>query len=174
MELIYELLEKSYKIKLNLFEDQRGDFLKIFNTDLFLKNGLNFKVNEIYVSTSSVQVLRGMHFQVGEYAHDKLVVCMEGSAKDVLLDLRKKNYGKIGETQLNKGEAVFIPKGVAHGFLSTNISTKLLYCTSTVYSPTHDKGIRWNSFGFNWEEENPILSERDKNQELFKNNKFIF
>lgn len=121
-----------------------------------------------------MQVLRGMHFQVGEYAHDKLVVCIEGSAKDVLLDLRKKNYGRIGETQLNAGEAVFIPKGVAHGFLSTNILTKLLYCTSTVYSPTHDEGIRWNSFGFSWGKENPILSDRDKNHELFKNNKFIF
>jgi dTDP-4-dehydrorhamnose 3,5-epimerase/CDP-3, 6-dideoxy-D-glycero-D-glycero-4-hexulose-5-epimerase len=57
---------------------------------------------------------------------------------------------------------IFIPPGFAHGFLSLEEAAITVYQTSTVHSPVHDAGVRWDSFGFNWPVENPILSERDK------------
>ena len=139
--------------------------MKLLHTELFRAAGLEFEVREIYWSTSRKNVLRGMHFQLPPADHDKLVGCVAGRALDVALDLRRPGgVGALWHAEtLDAAEpsALFIPRGVAHGFLALEEDTLLFYATSTVHSPEHDAGVRWDSFGFEWPCSTPILSPRD-------------
>jgi dTDP-4-dehydrorhamnose 3,5-epimerase/CDP-3, 6-dideoxy-D-glycero-D-glycero-4-hexulose-5-epimerase len=152
-------------IKCNLFKDDRGVFCKTFNEELFKQVEINMAIKESYYSISKKDVIRGMHFQSKPYEHEKLVYVANGKILDVVLDIRKdsptyKKYLTIELTDDN-GVIVFIPKGCAHGFKSLIDNTMVVYNVSTVYSAKHDKGIHYNSFGFDWEIKEPILSSRD-------------
>lgn len=155
-----------FLIKSNIFKDDRGEFLKVFNKEIFLENNINFEIQESYYSISNKDVIRGMHFQTKEFAHDKLVYVANGKVLDVVLDLRKssktfKSYETV-ELSAEEGALLFIPKGCAHGFKSLEDNTMMIYNVSTVYSSTHDCGVRYDSFGMDWGIENPIISDRDK------------
>lgn len=160
-----ELLASCYILKFSPMEDRRGVFAKVFNSSMFDELGVNFEINEQYYSSSRKNVVRGMHFQMPPYEHDKLVTCISGTVIDVLLDLRKgSNYGSVASTILNGGDGrnVFIPRGVAHGFISKTEGAIMLYSASSVYVPMADSGILWDSFGFDWGGVDPIISERDQ------------
>lgn len=153
-------------------EDNRGSFTKVFNNDLFVKEGINFTVKEIYYSISNKNVIRGMHFQIPPFDHTKLVYVAAGSIIDVVLDIRKKSktYGKFFSIKLDADKnSILIPTGFAHGFRSLRNHTIVVYNQTTVYSKENDSGILWNSFGFNWGVENPIISERDQTFITFSN-----
>jgi dTDP-4-dehydrorhamnose 3,5-epimerase len=149
-----------------IFTDRRGDFVKTFHAEIFRELGLNFAPREEFFSTSAKNVLRGMHFQLPPAAHAKLVYCLTGSVLDVVLDLRKSSptFGRVFSRELSavNRELLFIPAGLAHGFLSLTDHSLMVYQTDTIHSPAYDAGIAWNSFGFNWPVENPIMSERDE------------
>ena len=155
-----------YLIKSNLFKDNRGEFLKVFNNDIFIKNNINFEIKESYYSISNKDVIRGMHFQTNKFAKDKLVYVANGKVLDVILDLRKSSstFKKFEAIELSaeKGNLLFIPKGCAHGFKSLEDNTMMIYNVSTVYSKENDCGVRYDSFGMNWCIDNPIISERDR------------
>jgi dTDP-4-dehydrorhamnose 3,5-epimerase/CDP-3, 6-dideoxy-D-glycero-D-glycero-4-hexulose-5-epimerase len=91
---------------------------------------------------------------------------MSGSVLDVVLDLRRGlNYSHVACAQLSAhdGNMIFIPKGVAHGFLASVDASTLVYKTSTIHQPQYDDGIAWNSFDFNWGlVDEPIISMRDE------------
>jgi len=145
--------------------DDRGLFVKTFNKNTFKKNNLNFEIRESYYSVSNKNVIRGMHFQLPPYDHEKLVYVTKGSILDVVLDLRKnsktyKQHISINLSENNK-KSIFIPKGLAHGFKSLEDDTITVYNVTTEYNPSADMGINFNSFGFNWKLQAPILSERD-------------
>jgi len=148
-----------------LFADHRGIFVKTFHENLFRELGIAFTPREEYYSTSSKDVVRGMHFQLPPAAHAKLVYCVQGRVLDVVLDMRRNSatYGKVFQRELNavSRESLFVPMGFAHGFLSLADDSLMVYKTDTVHSPAHDVGIAWNSFGFDWPVVQPILSERD-------------
>ena len=152
-------------IKSNLFKDNRGAFFKVFNDDEFKSNGIEMDIKESYYSISNKDVIRGMHFQTDEFAHDKLVYVAKGKVLDVVLDIREssKTFKKFITVELSaeNGLILFIPKGCAHGFKSLDDNTMMVYNVSTVYSPSHDCGIRYDSFGMDWNVENPIISKRD-------------
>ena len=106
-----------------------------------------------------------MHFQVPPHDHQKIIYCIRGRVLDVLLDLRKSSptFGQavgIELSQQNK-HLLFVPKGFAHGFLSLENDSCLVYKTDAVHAPQHDQGIRWDSFGFDWPNVNPLVSGRD-------------
>lgn len=148
-------------------KDNRGSFTKVFHMEQLENMKVsNIQWKETYYSFSNKNVLRGMHFQVPPMDHEKMVHVMSGSVLDVVLDLRKKstNYGKVQVFYLSakKPQALFIPKGFAHGFLTLEDNTNMLYHVSTSYSKEHDKGIDYRSISFDWGIENPILSERDQ------------
>ena len=106
-----------------------------------------------------------MHFQTPPHAHDKLVYCAHGRVLDVLLDLRRgSGYGhSVGVTLDSSQPAVlFIPRGVAHGFRALTDDALMVYKTSTEHAPSHDAGVRHDSFGFDWKCDEPMLSERDR------------
>jgi dTDP-4-dehydrorhamnose 3,5-epimerase len=144
--------------------DIRGSFLKIFNQENFLKNNIKFKIKEYYHSISRKNVIRGMHFQLPPYSHDKLIHVLNGSIVDVVVDLRKssKTFKKIFEIQINKpGVCLFIPEGFAHGFKSLENNTVVQYFVSSGYNPEMDTGINYDSLDYNWNIKNPIVSKRD-------------
>ena len=168
MTIIDQPFAGTYLLKPRVFEDNRGDFVKTFHDGLFRELGLEFRPMEEFFSTSHRGVLRGMHFQLPPHDLDKLVYCVRGRVLDVLLDLRKGSatYGQSASAELSRENhhQFYIPSGVAHGFLSLDADSVMVYKTSTVHSPAHDAGVRWDSFGYAWPQlENRILSPRDQN-----------
>lgn len=166
MQLRETKISGAFEIELPFSEDDRGDFVKILHVDSFRDNGLESNFTESYYSTSKAGVIRGMHFQTPPHDHEKLVYCVEGKVLDVILDLRVdsptfKEYVSI-ELSKSAHNAVYIPKGVAHGFCVQEGSATLVYMTTTVYNQGSDTGVLWNSFGFNWPIDAPLISDRDK------------
>lgn len=152
-------------IQAKKFIDSRGNFVKTFNKELFEKLNLRTDFEESFYSTSNKNVIRGMHFQIPPFHHVKLVYVVKGSILDLALDLRKESptFGKSVGYELNaeNGQMLYIPEGFAHGFLSNEDDSIVVYLTTKGYSPEHDKGIHFESFGFDWTVKNTIVSERD-------------
>ena len=146
--------------------------MKSFHVDRFAALGLPVVWNEEYYSISRKGVIRGMHFQTPPYDHEKLVYCMRGRVLDVVLDLRisSPTYRQHIAIELDdaKKNGLMIPKGMAHGFLALTDDVLMSYKVTTVYAPENDAGIHWNSFGFNWKIEQPIVSARDNTHPAFK------
>jgi dTDP-4-dehydrorhamnose 3,5-epimerase len=167
MKVLKTNLEGLFLIQSNVFKDQRGIFVKTFHKESFEENGLETVFRESFFSISKKNVIRGMHFQLPPDDHVKLVYCTYGKVLDVVVDIRNNSqtYGKSFSVELTEdnGNILYIPKGFAHGFKTLTDNSVVVYLTTKEYSPENDTGIRWDSFGFNWQVDNPILSERDKN-----------
>ena len=148
------------------FIDERGKFKKLLSKDDFDFLSLDSNFAELYYSVSKKGVIRGMHFQLPPMDHVKIVYVISGKILDVCLDLRitSKTFGKYFSCVLsgNDEKYLYIPKGLAHGFAALEDNSIVHYAQTTGYSKVHDFGVRYDSFGFNWNIENPIVSERDK------------
>jgi len=145
--------------------DHRGDFVKVYHINALLSQGIVFSPAETFITRSRVGVLRGMHFQVGEAAHDKLVTCIKGRVLDVVVDVRSDspNFNKPFSMELsaNNNKALLISKGYAHGFYTLADDSWMLYSTTTIHCPAMDCGVLWSSIEFDWPTDNPSLSSRD-------------
>lgn len=145
--------------------DARGSFVKTFYQPAFDALGLDSTFRESYFSVNDQGVIRGMHFQRPPHDHIKMVYCTRGALLDVVLDLRKSSATcgqSIGiELSENSAQAVYMPRGVAHGFCSLAQHTTMIYLTGTPHHPASDAGVRFDSFGFQWPAAAPIVSERD-------------
>ena len=165
MEKFPTTIKGLFLIKNRLFTDNRGGFLKIFNEDFYNDNLFSTNYRECYFSISHKNVIRGMHFQIPPADHEKIVYVSNGSVIDVVVDIRTKSetFGQYCSFELSDtcGKFLYIPKGCAHGFLSLEDNTIVNYMQTSVYSPSCDCGIRYDSFGFDWGVENPIISDRD-------------
>lgn len=154
-----------YEITPRIQQDQRGFFVKTFHKDIFASQKLVTEFTEEYYSVSHKGVLRGLHFQTPPADHIKMVYCVLGEVMDVVVDLRigSPTYGQYASFELTakKANMIYIPKGLAHGFYVTSEQAILMYKVTTVYSPEHDTGIRWNSVGIPWPDTAPIISRRD-------------
>jgi dTDP-4-dehydrorhamnose 3,5-epimerase len=159
-------LEGVYIITNFVAQDERGTFVKTFNKQNFQDCGLNFEIRESYFSISQKNVIRGMHFQLPPSDHEKLVYVPVGSIVDVVVDLRKESqtYKKHISVELSAAnrKSIFIPKGLAHGFKSVEDNTITVYNVATEYDTKSDQGIQFDSFGFDWQTNQVIMSSRDK------------
>lgn len=155
-----------YELSPTVFKDKRGLFVKTFHQDIFSENGLETHFTEEYYTLSHRDVVRGLHFQVPPMDHVKLVYCVAGEVIDAVVDLRvgSPTYGQFEVFTLSakKGNMVYIPRGLAHGFCVLSESAIMQYKVTTVYSPEYDSGILWNSAGIPWPCEAPVISERDR------------
>lgn len=154
--------------------DKRGTFVKTFHANAFREQGLTVDFQESYYSISHKNVIRGMHFQLPPYEHDKLVYVTQGDILDVIVDLRSASstYGQYVAISLPEHtHAVYIPRGCAHGFLTLSETATVVYNVTSVYAPQADAGIRWDSFGFEWPVQAPIISDRDSEFKMM--NEFV-
>lgn len=156
-----------YEIRPRVFMDLRGKFVKTFQRDFFAEHGLNVEWPEEYYSISKRGVLRGLHFQLPPHDLVKIVYCTAGEVLDAVVDLRigSATFGQHAIFRLTADTAnmVYLPRGLAHGFLTISESATMMYKVSSVYNQEHDAGILWNSAGINWATFAPVLSERDAN-----------
>ena len=158
-------LKDAKLITLPAFADARGTFVKTFHETILKEEGINFVLRESYFSLSKKDVIRGMHFQLPPHHHSKIVFCPQGAILDVIVDLRKSSptYGQHFAHELSAENhlAYFIPEGFAHGFKSLTDDAITYYLVSSEYSQQHDTGIRYDSIGYGWGVDAPIISESD-------------
>ena len=159
-------LSNVYLIEPKVFFDERGVFIKTFNETDFENCGIESNFKESFYSESKKNVIRGMHFQLPPHDQAKLVYVPYGIIIDVVLDIRKSSptYGESFSVELSREnrKAVYIPPGFAHGFASSSEDCIVVYMTTTTYQAEYDSGIRWDSFGYHWQINNPIISKRDQ------------
>jgi dTDP-4-dehydrorhamnose 3,5-epimerase len=151
--------------------DDRGEFIKLFREDVFREIGVADRFAEWYITRSKLGVLRGMHFQVPPAENAKLVFCLHGRVLDVGVDLRKGSptFGENVAVELDaeSGNGVYLPVGIAHGYLCLTNGAMVLYGTTSLYSPENDLGIMWDSCGIEWPTHTPLLSEKDTARPVF-------
>jgi len=166
MKILNTKFEGVFIVENNLFEDNRGNFQKLFQSSIFEDKGIEFNINEHFFSTSHKGIIRGMHFQNPPFSQSKLVYVLQGEVRDVVLDLRKnsKTYLQYLEFGLSSRErrAVFIPEGFAHGFQSLYDNTIMVYSQSKEFDSNSDFGINPLSFGMNWPIKDSVISDKDK------------
>lgn len=164
MEII-DKLNGAKLITLPSSKDIRGSFVKAFHETSLKGVGVEFTLRESYFSFSKKDVIRGMHFQLPPMQHSKVVFCPKGAIMDVIVDLRKASptYGQYFAHELSETncKACYIPEGFAHGFKALTDDAMTYYLVSSEYSAPHDTGIRYDSIGYDWGVEQPILSARD-------------
>lgn len=165
MNIIKTPIEGLLILQTENHEDNRGSFQKLFNRDFFMEHGLAADFCELYYSVNHKDVVRGMHFQTPPADHVKLVYVSRGRIKDAVVDIRKESatYGKVFTHELDakKGEYLYIPKGLAHGFISLEDNTIVNYAQTSCYDRERDCGIDSMSIGIDWGVEKPIRSGRD-------------
>jgi len=166
-----------FEIDLFHAEDHRGSFTKTFNKEWFQKHGLDFDFDESFFSINTKGVIRGMHFQLPPHDHSKLVYATHGRILDVVLDIRKDSptFGMFASIEISheNHKAIYMPKGVAHGFCCLSDAT-MVYMTSTMHHMESDSGIKWDSFGLSWPVKEPIISDRDQGFDSFSDTKSPF
>jgi dTDP-4-dehydrorhamnose 3,5-epimerase len=155
----------------NKHGDHRGFFSEVFNNRLMKEAGLccDF-VQDNHSLSAEKGVVRGLHYQLPPMAQDKLVRVLRGGIMDVAVDIRKGSptFGKhiTAIITAENWHQILVPAGFAHGFVTLEPNTEVLYKVTNFYSPTHDRGIRWNDpgLGINWgiEESVATLSAKDK------------
>jgi dTDP-4-dehydrorhamnose 3,5-epimerase len=147
-------------------KDERGRFVKLMHAPSFAERGMACDFVETFYTASRRGVLRGMHLQLPPHAHAKLVSCLVGTVLDVLLDLRvgSPTYGEHRAFELcdDQPRALYVAPGVAHGFYTLSEEATMVYLVTSVHAPTHDAGVRWDTFGMQWPDAEPVLSPRDR------------
>jgi dTDP-4-dehydrorhamnose 3,5-epimerase len=154
------------------FKDHRGFFSEVYNSrtlkDLGIACGF---VQDNHSLSVEKGVLRGLHYQVPPMAQDKLVRVVRGAILDVAVDVRRGSptFGKhvAIEISAENWRQIFVPVGFAHGFVTLEPNTEVLYKVSAPYSPGHERGLKWNdpALGISWGigEAEAVLSGRDQN-----------
>lgn len=157
-----------------IYRDERGNFIKYYEKELFELLSLPNDISEVFVSTSVKNVIRGMHFQT-HYPQAKFVTCLSGKIYDVIIDLRKdsETYLKWESFDLNSENNIilYVPRGFAHGFQACIDNAMVAYMNVGKYSKKFDSGIRFDdpNFKINWIDNGfePIVSEKDKKLPYF-------
>lgn len=148
--------------------DERGLFARLHCPEAFAAAGIAFEPAQTSLSRNPTSgTLRGMHFQAPPHAEAKLVRVTRGRVFDVAVDLRPDSptYRQWTGAELSAENLVglYIGEGMAHGFLTLEPDTDVVYQIAPAYRPGHDAGVRWNdpAFGIDWPAAPRLISERD-------------
>lgn len=150
-----------------LHKDERGYFLEAYRQELFLEQGLDANFVQDNFSMSKKGVVRGLHYQIGKAAQQKLVMVCRGEILDVAVDIRKKSptFGQYISVRLSEKDhkMVFIPEGFAHGFSVLSEIAAVFYKCSNYYNRKMERGISWNDpmLNIDWQIADPVVSEKD-------------
>jgi dTDP-4-dehydrorhamnose 3,5-epimerase len=163
-------LDGVFLIDLERREDERGFFARAWCKEEFELHGLDTRWVQANVSyTKKKGTLRGLHYQLAPNEEAKLVHCSKGAVFDVAVDLRTsspqfKEWLGI-ELSEDNHRLLYIPEGVAHGYLTLTNNTQLFYLVSQFYAPSCERGVRWDdpAFRLEWPEiGKKIVSQKDK------------
>lgn len=168
MKLIETKLEGVFVIEMEPSADKRGFYKRVWGKDDFRALGLDAELDNIGISYNKRRAtFRGMHFQEEPLAESKLVQCIGGKIYDVILDLREasRTFGDwIGvDLSADDHSAVYIPRGLAHGFQTLEDDSQVLYFISAKYAQEAARGVRWDDqrFGIKLPLEISVIDERD-------------
>jgi dTDP-4-dehydrorhamnose 3,5-epimerase len=162
-------LPGAFVIETEPIEDERGWFARIYDESEFAERGLSSRfVQSSAAFNKEWGTLRGMHFQAEPHAEAKLVRCIRGAVHDVIVDLRPgsstfKRWAAV-ELTAEGGRMLYVPEGLAHGYLTLEDETETLYMISAPYSPGSARGVRWDdpAFGIEWPHDPRVMSDKDK------------
>lgn len=161
-------LKGNYLINLELKEDERGFFARYYCEKEFSQKGLNTKWVQVNNSVSKEGgTLRGLHYQREPNAEVKLVRCLRGAIWDVVVDLRdsSKTFGNWFGAKLSDENRtmMYVPKGFAHGFVSLEPNSEILYLVSNFYSSEAEGTLVWSDkrIGIDWPINPKVVSSKD-------------
>lgn len=168
MQLKRTAIEGLFEVEVTLLEDERGAFARTYDEATFAQAGLPTRWPQCNTSFNRKRgTLRGMHFQAAPKEEPKLVRCTAGRVWDVALDLRKGSatYLKWAAAELSaaKRNALFIPAGLAHGFITLEDDSEVYYQMGESYDASLQRGVRWNdpAFAIDWPFAPSVISARD-------------
>lgn len=151
-------------------EDHRGFFVETYNRRRFAELGIDLDfVQDNHSLSREAGVLRGLHYQIAPHAQAKLIRVIKGRILDVAVDIRagSPSFGRhVAEELSAAGSAMLlVPVGFAHGFVTLEPETEVLYKVTDTYAPECDRGIAWNdpALGIDWRlgARKPIVSDKD-------------
>jgi len=168
-------LKGVFEITLTPHFDERGFFMRTYDSELFEQYSINMTwVQENHSRSEKKGIIRGLHFQIGPFSETKLVRCIKGAIFDVAVDIRKDSstLGKWEGVELSEdnNKMLLIPRGFAHGFCTLTEINEVVYKVDNFYSTTHERGLLWNDpdLAIKWPVSNPILSIKDQNNITLK------
>lgn len=168
-------LQGAYLINIDTKEDERGYFGRAYCRNEFAALNIDFTIAQSNISYNKHKgTLRGMHRQGAPHDEAKLVQCISGSLYDVIIDMRSNSptlHQWIGTTlSAQNNKMLYIPEGFAHGFITLEDDTKVMYLISQFYAPGAEQPIRWNDpfFNIDWPMEPQVMSGKDKSIPLFQ------
>lgn len=170
MQLRELALPGVFEIVPDRFYDGRGFFSEAWNRLRMRDAGIDIEwMQENHSLSVPAHVLRGLHFQMPPFAQDKLVRVVRGAIFDVAVDIRRGSprFGSwVGiELSAEAWNQILVPKGFAHGFVTLQADTEVIYKVSAPYSPKHDRSVRFDDpdIGIDWPlaGAKPILSQKD-------------
>lgn len=169
MKFVGTRVEGAFVLEIEPRRDERGYFARTFDRAEFRRRGLAASFAECSVSFNERRgTLRGLHYQVRPHQEAKLVRCTRGRIHDVILDLRpgSPTRGRWHSVELgaDTGRILYVPKGVAHGFLTLEARSEVYYEISAAHHPECARGVRWNDprFAIRWPFRPAVISERDR------------
>lgn len=174
MEFIKTKLEEVLVIKPKVFPDERGYFFESFSEKLFNDQGLFLNFVQDNISFSKKGTIRGLHYQVGEYAQGKLCQVISGKVLDVAVDVRfgSPTFGEYVSVELSEENhnLIWIPPGFAHGFSVLSESALFHYKCTAFYSKQDERAIMFNDEDLNidWKVDAVNISEKDLKGSRFK------
>jgi len=154
-------------IEPKVFRDRRGFFVETYHVQRYEDAGITERFVQDNYSRSVRSTLRGLHFQE-PHAQGKLVMAVEGTVYDVVVDVRKgsPSFGKWYGAELSAENLwqIYVPPGCAHGFCVISETAAFLYKCTDYYSPENERGVLWNdpALGIVWPVSQPILSAKDQ------------
>lgn len=154
-------------IEPKIFDDSRGYFFESFNSEKYFPITNNHIFIQDNVSKSKYGTIRGLHYQVGEYAQGKLISVLVGKVLDIAVDIRfgSPTFGKYFEIELSdeNKKQFWIPPGFAHGFSVLSEEVIFTYKCTALYNKDYERSINFNDpeLNINWKVENPIVSDKD-------------
>lgn len=157
-----------YLLEYSHVEDERGSFTRVFCAEEFSLHGLTLCAAQCSVSYNERKgTLRGLHYQAPPHSEAKLIRCTRGRVFDVAVDLRpgSPTMGTWQAWEIDDSNrfAVYLPEGIAHGFLTLEPRSELTYHISTSYRPQAARGISWDdpSLAITWPTSPVVVSDRD-------------
>ena len=157
-----------FVVSLEPHSDERGFFARTYCAGEFARAGINFQSTQINISRNDAAfTLRGMHWQAAPHAEAKLVRCVRGRIFDVVADIRPESTTYLDWVGLkldaDKGDALFVPEGCAHGFLTLTPSVDVLYQMGRPFAPGNADGFRFDdpAFAIDWPHPPKIVSAAD-------------